>query len=199
MAAKDVSDRLVYETMRTVFESDRGSVPTLLTTADARAWSQIPLHKVARRYLDPWGLDILTNFIETLASVKELFFALLAGGYLVWARWRRLRERERSRELTTLKKRLDALLDETVRIERAQIEADDARELKKYLDEVTRIKLKALEELTHEDLRGDRMFLIFLTQCGDLIHKIQAKISIERQPRQSRTEGADKAAAEGSS
>jgi hypothetical protein len=45
------------------------------------------------------------------------------------------------------------------------------------LDKVTRIKLKALEELTHEALRGDRIFLIFITQCANLINKIQAKIT----------------------
>ena len=45
------------------------------------------------------------------------------------------------------------------------------------LDEVTRIKLKALRQLTHEDLRGDRVFLIFLTQCASLIGKIQAKMN----------------------
>jgi len=36
-------------------------------------------------------------------------------------------------------------------------------QLERHLDEVTVIKLQALEELSHEDLRGDRMFLIFLT------------------------------------
>jgi len=45
------------------------------------------------------------------------------------------------------------------------------------LDKVTRIKLQALDELTHEALRGDRIFLIFLTQCANLITKIQAKIT----------------------
>ena len=50
--------------------------------------------------------------------------------------------------------------------------------LKGYLDEITTIKLNALEELTHEDLRSDRQFLIFLIQCGNVINKIQAKILI---------------------
>ena len=65
----------------------------------------------------------------------------------------------------------------TVRIERAQMESHDQTELEKFLDEVTRIKLEALDELTHEDLRGDRMFQIFLMQCANLISKIQAKMS----------------------
>ncbi|MCH7995649.1 MAG: hypothetical protein IIB57_14560 [Planctomycetes bacterium] len=77
-----------------------------------------------------------------------------------------------------MKERLDDLLADTTRIERAQMDTVDTRELKNYLDEVTRIKLTALDELTHEDLRSDRMFLIFLMQCGNVINKIQAKISI---------------------
>ena len=44
-------------------------------------------------------------------------------------------------------------------------------------DQVALLKLEALEKLTHEDLRGNRMFLIFLTQCANLISKIQAKLN----------------------
>lgn len=116
--------------------------------------------------------------MESLAAGKELLFALVAGLYLLWDRYRRLKEGERTRELSVMKERLDDLLAETTRIERAQIETVDVVQLKEYLDEVTRIKLKALDELTHEDLRGDRMFLIFLTQCANVINKIQAKISV---------------------
>ena len=54
--------------------------------------------------------------------------------------------------------------------------------IKGHLDEITGIKIKALEELTHEDLRGDRMFLIFLMQCGNVINKIQAKIALGAGP-----------------
>ena len=52
----------------------------------------------------------------------------------------------------------------------------DIEKLQKYLDDVTRIKLKALHEFTEEELRGDRSFSIFLTQCANLISKIQLKI-----------------------
>ena len=81
--------------------------------------------------------------------------------------------------LSELKEHLDTYLEATIRIERAQLETDDVSALKGYLDEVTRIKLEALEELTHEDLRGDRMFSIFLTQCAHLIRKIQGKIDLK--------------------
>ena len=50
--------------------------------------------------------------------------------------------------------------------------------LRMYLDQVTQIKLHALDELTDEALRGDQMFAIFLAQCSNLSRKIQLKISL---------------------
>ena len=38
-------------------------------------------------------------------------------------------------------------------------------------------KLRAIEELTHEDLRADTSFSIFLQQCANLTRKIQSKIA----------------------
>ena len=82
--------------------------------------------------------------------------------------------------LQKLKDHLDEFLEETIRIEKAQMKTEDPAELSAYLDEVTSIKLEALEQLSHEDLRGDRTFLIFLTQCANLIAKIQRKLEATR-------------------
>ena len=48
--------------------------------------------------------------------------------------------------------------------------------VKGVFDEVTQIKLRALQELTAEGLRGDRTFSIFLIQCSNLSNNIQLKI-----------------------
>ena len=48
--------------------------------------------------------------------------------------------------------------------------------LQGFLDQVTEIKLEALTQLTHEELRSDQAFSIFILQCGNLISKIQMKI-----------------------
>ncbi|MDA1277075.1 MAG: TAXI family TRAP transporter solute-binding subunit [Verrucomicrobia bacterium] len=71
---------------------------------------------------------------------------------------------------------LTGTLDVSSLLVNATLESIDPDELKEYLDEVTRIKLRALEELTDEDLRGDQFFSIFLTQCANLIRKIQSKL-----------------------
>lgn len=114
--------------------------------------------------------------MESIAAMKELLSALAAVLYLGWDYWRRLSQRERERVLSAQKDHLDRLLNETVRIEQARMVANGPEQLKAYLDDVTRIKLRALEELTGEDLRGDQFFAIFLAQCANRIRKIQSKM-----------------------
>ncbi len=180
VARKDAPSTLVSETLQSLYHSDiRDSIPTIITERDARLSSLERFHSAARRYFHPFGgLDTLSNFMESLSAFKELLFALGAAGYLVWSRWQSVRKRERLLELQTVHEHLDEFLDETVKIERAQMDTTSVDALEEYLDDVTRIKLRAIEELTHEDLRSDQRFAIFMTQCADLIRKLQAKISI---------------------
>ena len=74
------------------------------------------------------------------------------------------------------KDRLDVYLEKTLEIERAQMAVHDAASLGRLLDEVTRIKLEALTKFTHEELRSDQTFSIFLMQCSNLISTLQMKI-----------------------
>ena len=182
VATDDASAPLVMRTLEALYTSDvRSAFPTLRSAAEASRWTRTPLHPSARDYFDPYrGIDTFASFMESLAAGKELIFALGALLYLIFDRYRRLQESERIRDIRRTRERLDALLADTARIERAQMETTDTQTLKDYLDEVTRVKLRAIEELSGEGLRGDRMFLIFLTQCGNVINKIQAKISLNR-------------------
>jgi hypothetical protein len=174
----DMSRLLISEALGALYEGDlQREIPTLIKAREAQSSTLLRLHPEARSFHDPYGgIGLLANFMESIAAIKELLFALGAGLYLLWARWRRLREEELKAVVKVQKEHLDALLDQTVKIERAQMDTQDPVKLKHYLDEVTRIKLKALEELTSEELRGDQMFAIFLTQCANLIRKIQGKI-----------------------
>ena len=114
--------------------------------------------------------------MESLAATKELLFALGAGLYLLWIRWQSLREREKQAQLQAQKDDLDKFLRETLQVERAQLETSDPKRLRELLDKVTRIKLQALQQLTEEELRGDRTFSIFLLQCSNLSSNIHLKI-----------------------
>lgn len=178
----DATKLLVHHTLDALHGGEMAfEFNTLITANEASEWPTVPLHPLARSYFRPYeGIDLLASLMESLAATKELLFALAAAFYLVWSAYRRMKEREQAEELQDLKDHLDAFLDETIRIEKAQMSTTDARELEAYLDEVTAIKLTALEELSHEDLRGDRTFLIFLTQCANLIAKIQRKLETAR-------------------
>ncbi len=172
------SKLLVQSALEALYENHlQLALPTLISERAAMEWRLFPLHAAARGYHDPYeGLGLLANLMESIAAIKELLFALGAGLYLIWDRRQRLKELERKADVNRQKEHLDSFLNRTVSIERAHMDCTDTRRLHEYLDEVTRIKLQALEELTHEDLRGDRLFSIFLMQCANLIQKIQYKI-----------------------
>jgi len=175
---RSTSDTLVAEVLTAIHEEGlRLKMPTLLKKDAARQWLDMPMHPAARRYFDPQDeVGHMASIMESLAATKELLFALAAGIYLLWERWRRMQEKEKQAKFNEQKERLDELLSRTVAIESQQMGITDTKVLRQMLDEVTRIKIQALEELTHEQLRGDRIFLIFLTQCSSLIAKIQAKL-----------------------
>lgn len=175
---ENASSRLVNLLLDSIFED---SLPeyfsTLFSPQEARSLTPARLHPMTRKYHDPFGrYGVLHTVLEGLAAGKELLFALGAAIYLVWDRWRRIKERESQRQIKEQKSRLDTYLEQTLEIERAQMDVFDPTQLQRFLDDVTDIKLKALSRLTHEDLRGDRTFAIFLMQCANLISKIQLKI-----------------------
>jgi hypothetical protein len=172
------SQLLVSEALGAIYEEGMQlQFPALIRRADAMRWVPMRMHPVARRYFNPEDeLGRMANIMESLAAMKELIVALAAGSYLVWDRWRRWKEQEKESTLRLQKDRLDELLQKTLRIERAQMKTADPGELREFLDAVTEIKLEALQDFTDEGLRGDRSFSIFLTQCANLMNKIQFKI-----------------------
>lgn len=174
----DAPPALVEAALAAIHEENlRLKVPTLIPRHEASNWVSTRMHDVAQRYFHPSDqLGLMTTVMESLVAGKELLFALGAGIYLLWHRWRRLRDKELEELISRQKEHLDLFLEETLRIESAQMNTTDVEKLKKYLDDVTRIKLKALHEFTEEELRGDQSFSIFLTQCANLISKIQMKI-----------------------
>lgn len=77
-----------------------------------------------------------------------------------------------------MKEQLDDFLKITMEADRKQMQSTSREELIHLMQQVTEVKLQALTELTHERLRSDQMFSIFLMQCHNVIVKIQVKIGI---------------------
>jgi uncharacterized protein len=177
-ASRNAPPGLVTEALEALYDGfPRRELPILMSRGEAAGWEDVPRHAAAQSFYQPYsGLGILADMMESLAALKELLFALGAAAYLGFTRWQRAKERERLAAMTVEKERLDDLFQETMAIEHRQMGSEDATELRRALDDVTRIKLRALEELTHEDLRGDVTFAIFLQQCANLTRKIQSKV-----------------------
>lgn len=174
----DASSDLVQAALGTIHEESlRLEVPTLIKRNEATEWTVTRMHPTAQRYFNPEdNIGELASVMESLAATKELLFAFGAGIYLLWLRWRRLKEKELEELVHAQKERLDVFLMETLRIEKAQSTTNDANQLRGYIESVTQIKLRALKELTDEQLRGNQEFSIFLDQCSHLISRIQLSL-----------------------
>ena len=181
VARNDAPDHFVQAALTSIHEESlRLRVPTLIPRQQAPEWISTRLHPIAKRYFNPTdNIGMMANVMESLAATKELLFALGAGVYLLWIRWRGLKEKETQELLSQQKEHLDRFLEETLRIEEAQLQIEESEQLRACLGEVIRIKLRALHEFTEEELRGDQSFSIFLDQCASLIGNIQRKIMSE--------------------
>ena len=152
--------------------------PVMLNIEEVRQQQDLKLHPRAMQYFHPADqIGYMANVMESLAALKELAVAFVAGLYLLWDRWRRQHEKEIAARLSEDKEKLDTLLAQTVDIERKYSETNALEPLQGMLRRIMQIKIQALEELTHESLRGDRVFLIFMTQCSSLINSLEAKIN----------------------
>lgn len=174
----DASQALVTEMLNVLYDFNlQESLPGLVPRHQVLETTKLRWHPVARAYFDPFDqLGFTANVMESLAAVKELLVALGAAIFLAWDRWRRVHAAEQQAELLKLKNRLDEFLEQTIEIERQLLQSPSAEQLQALLDNVSQVKLQALQELTHEDLRGDRMFSIFLLQCGNLSQALQGKL-----------------------
>lgn len=183
---EDANDDLVRAALETIHEESlRLKVPTLIARGDATKWTATRLHSTAQRYFNPEdNIGVMVNVMESIVATKELLFAIGAGIYLLWIRWRRLKEKEQEVIVHQQKERLDSFLTETLRIETLQSQTTNCDQLKQYLDQVTHIKQQALKELSEEELRGNQEFSIFLDQCSNLIANIQMKLLSARMLRE---------------
>jgi len=171
-------DLLIKKVMEAIYDKGLGqNFPTLISRDDAIGQSPVALNPTSRSFLNPPDqIGQITQIMETLAAFKELSVALAAGLYLLWTRRNRLREARQVEIIQQQKDKLDVFLEKTLEVERAQMDTTNIDELQDFLDQVTEIKLEALTKFTHEELRSDQAFSIFLLQCANLISKIQMKI-----------------------
>ena len=133
-------------------------------------------HPAAQAYFHPFDPSELATWTEFLAGSKDLLVAIAAGVFLLYGLRVRLEKRAEDQKMREEKAILDEYLSRTITLEGEQWNCRDPERLEKILAEVTAIKIEALDKLSHEDLRSDRAFSIFIMQCANVINKIQMKI-----------------------
>ena len=173
-----MNEQLVEALTGLIYESElRQEFLQLMDREEAAQLSSLRLHPASRKYFFPQDeMGELTTLLESISAAKELFFALAAGLYLLWDRLKRRKEKEEELCYIAQRESLDDYLERTVVIEKEQMELSDITALESCLERVTLIKLEALGKLTHQDLRSNQAFTIFLMQCANLINKIQRRI-----------------------
>ncbi len=178
VVGEDESELLISKVMEAIYDEGLGlEFPTLISRNEVIAKSPVALHPVSRAFFNPPDhINRIAQIMETLAAFKELSVAFAAGLYLLWTRRKRLREVRLAKTIQQQKDKLDVFLEKTLEVERGQMNTTNVEELQEFLDQVTEIKLEALTKFTHEELRSDQAFSIFLLQCANLISKIQMKI-----------------------
>jgi hypothetical protein len=188
-ASEKIPNQLVNKALTALYQGDlcitpsltRSGIVRIIPKEQAKNWSEVPLHPAARIYFEPYStLGFLASLSEFLSGTYELLAAAFLAFIFLRNRLFSAKEKEEQAIVAEQKQRLDAFLLQAMQVEQVQIETEDTELLKQYLDEVTRIKLKALNELTHEKLRDKQCFFILLIQCSNLILKIQDKIILHK-------------------
>lgn len=128
-----------------------------------------------------FDIEQFQNWEAIYSLIASISLGMFFAGRWFIHRQNQVLDRRRIEEMRAQKDLLDSYLERTMAIERRQMDEVNPQQLTEFLDQVTAIKLEALDELTHEDLRGDRAFSIFLMQCANLIGKIQIKLLIHHQ------------------
>jgi TRAP transporter TAXI family solute receptor len=169
------SPRMVTAVLDALYDHRlRPQFPTLYTEAEAANWSLTALLPTSRSYYDPYrGLSTAAAFLSSLSALKELMVASLALFWLAMERYRRSQERVHQAEIREQKQRLGAFINQTIEFESELLaHLREADVLEQLLVRVTQLKVQALQELTHEALRSDQGFAIFLAQCRELVDRI---------------------------
>lgn len=185
----DAPSAMVREVLNALYDHDlQEKLSGLMPRDEVLRTTKQRWHQEAREYFNPFDqIGYMANVMESLAALKDLFWAtggLIGMAYLLWRKNQRKQRRAQMREKLLHRRQnsqlfkdlLDEFLKETIVIEQQLGQVDDPKVLEGLLQKISEVKLRALNELTEETLRGNRMFLIFLQQCGHLSQAVRGKI-----------------------
>lgn len=181
-AREDAPSPLIVAALDVIFgEKLQREFPGLLSQAEAESRIAANWHTMSMNYLRPYaGIDTVASFLESFSAAKELIVAFIALLWLCWTRYRQLSEEEQNETYHIQKERLDIFVNRTLELDKQLNDTTCTAELRQLHQNVTELQHMALTELTEDDLRGDRMFSIFLEQSNSLCRKIENRLLSRR-------------------
>ncbi len=178
IAPSTSSELLVSTVLDGLYASDlQTQIPTLIPKQTAAAWPSNSWLPKARAYFEPYKqLKFISTMLEPLSAAKELILALVLGAFFLRNRLQLARKRHQEKAFHAQKERLDEFIQEIVKMQRIGMETRRPDELRQLQGRLTELQEGALTELTDEKLRGDQMFLLFLTLCADVGRKLENRL-----------------------
>ena len=141
---------------------------------------EFTVHPASLHVYEPELKPLLnTDFVEATEGIRSFVVSLLIAAYLGFRWWRHKMQRSKEHHL-------DRYIRDVLEIERRQLDfdqtadADDSNALQELLDEVTRLRQKALAEFTAHDINEDPAIDLFVEMCHALSDKINAKLTRQR-------------------
>lgn len=179
---KDMPSNSVLEVLKTLNRSTflrENRLVDLFRNGQRYAIGQpeFEIHPGAARYYDPsfrpW---INPDFVEATEGIRSFVFSGLIGLFLLF-RWLKIR-RDRSQA-----HKLDEFIHRLLAIEQEQMDLDQnyspeqILRMESYLDEVTLLRRKALDEFTAHELNDDPAIECFISMSHALSQKINSKLT----------------------
>ncbi|HAB14201.1 MAG TPA: hypothetical protein DCE47_21165 [Planctomycetaceae bacterium] len=148
----------------------------------ARQQPEFTIHPAAMRIYDPKLRTLIDPaLVDITEGLRSLIASLLIAGVVAWRWWKRRQEYNEAH-------RLEIHVEALEEIEQRQLELDSGRmtaehdipELQRMLDQVTKLRWRALEDFSVHEQMEDAAVRTFLNVCNALSSKINAKLSRAR-------------------
>ena len=158
-------------------ENLRVSFPGVLRREEVTEWVSSSMHPAALAYFYPAdNIGMITQVIGSLNALKGIDPSHDCSVLFILDLLAKTDGSEAEARLEKQRVILDRFMEATYKVEEGQSGSYEVGLLRDSLFRITTIRLRALKQFTDHEIRSDLRFSIFITQCGDLINKIQMKI-----------------------
>ena len=141
----------------------------------------IPKHEGALHFFEPELKPPLNpDFVEATEGMRSFLVSIIIAFYFIF-RWGRKRKQLRSgHHLDLYLHRLLDIENDQINLDEGGASEDEILKLEHLLDEVTKLRQKALSSFSANDFNEDSGFECFILMSNSLTEKINAKLTRQR-------------------